>query len=698
MSVLETSLQYIKGVGPKLSSRLSKRGLKTVRDALYFFPRTYQDRRKKTPLREVVREGEYLVEGEIVSAGPVTYRSGKGTFDVVISDGTGYAVLKWFNFHLETWNSLYRPGRRVLVYGTARGFLGNFEFLHPDVEFVDGEDKGLERLTGIVPVYPEVEGIHQRTLRKIVERAVEAGLPAVEDPLPEELLREEGLPGLKESLRQIHRPDDDADVEALCDFRSPFHRRIIFDEFLTLQLGLARRKYLAVKEQGISIPWEKEIVEEIKRRLPFQLTEAQRRVVNEILRDMKRGEPMNRLLQGDVGSGKTIVAWIASLIAWNRGYQVAVMAPTEILAEQHYINFTSLSRGLNVKIVLLTSSTPPKEKEELKSAIARGEADIVIGTHALIQEDVEFSRLALVIVDEQHRFGVYQRLKLREKGSSPHLLVMTATPIPRTLAMTLYGDLDVSVIDEMPPGRTPVTTKVIEERDRARMFAFIREELKRGGQAYIVFPLVEESEKLDLKAATDMYEKLREGELKGFPIGLLHGRMKQSEKEEVVRKFREGKISVLVSTTVIEVGVDVPSATVMVVENAERFGLSQLHQLRGRVGRGGKKSWCFLVAGRKISDDARRRLSVMEKTTDGFRVAEEDLIIRGPGDFVGTRQSGFPDIIFGNIIRDTEILSRARERAFRIIEEDPNLSSPKYRKLRELVTSRWGNAIDFAFV
>jgi ATP-dependent DNA helicase RecG len=437
--------------------------------------------------------------------------------------------------------------------------------------------------------------------------------------------------------------------------------------------------------------WDKEIVDEIKRRLPFALTGAQRRVVNEILKDLSNPHPMHRLLQGDVGSGKTIVAWIAALVAWKKGAQTALMAPTEILAEQHCRRFLSLCRGLPVRIVLLTSFLTGKRRESLRKEIREGEAHIVIGTHALIQEGVEFHRLGLGIVDEQHRFGVLQRAALRGKAkTAPHLLVMTATPIPRTLAMTLYGDLDVSVIDEMPPGRTAVETKVVRDADRKAAWARVRKELAEGGRVYIVLPLVEESEKLTLKDATRTAERVREA----FPeigVGLLHGRMKAEEKETTMRRFQDGEIRILVSTTVVEVGIDVPEATVMMIEHAERFGLSQLHQLRGRVGRGSRPSVCFLFAEGGQGEDSAARLSVMERTTDGFRIAEEDLKIRGPGDFAGVRQSGIPDLVFSDIVRDARMLSRSREIAGALLVRDPGLTHPEHAAL-----ARWIDTKDAA--
>ncbi|NIO16278.1 MAG: ATP-dependent DNA helicase RecG [Deltaproteobacteria bacterium] len=696
---LSMSLRYVKGVGPKIYERLEKKGLRTVKDALYFFPKDYQDRRFITKIGDMKKEGTYLFAGKISRANEIRFFSGGRCFEVFMEDETGGTCLKWLNYNPKRWKSIYGEGRKILVYGSAKYFQGRMEFLHPEVTFPDAGGEFPRHDRGIIsPVYSDIEGIHQKIVRKIILTAVQSHADSLIDPLPESILRREDLPPLAVSLRSIHLPEGSSDVEELRNYRTAYHRRIIFDEFFSLQLGLARKKYLGCRERGVEISWDRNIVDEIKKRLPFQLTGAQRTAVNDILKDMKKKEPMQRLLQGDVGSGKTIVAWIASMVAWHRGYQVAVMAPTEILAEQHFKNFKELSNGLALNIGLLTASVTGKEKTRIKEDIASGRINIVVGTHAIIQEDVSFHNLALVIVDEQHRFGVYQRLKMRLKGQSPHMLVMTATPIPRTLAMTLYGDLDVSVIDEMPPGRTPVETRLIYEWQRDELYEFIRQEVAKGGQAFIVYPLVEESEKIDLRAAKEMYGHLKRDIFTDFGVELIHGKIKGGEKERIVGGFRNGSVSILVSTTVIEVGIDVPSANIMVIEHPERFGLSQLHQLRGRVGRGRKKSYCFLVAGKKESEDAKRRLEVMVRTTDGFKVAEEDLLIRGPGEFIGTRQSGLPDLIFGNIIRDSRVLKNARELAFEIIAEDPELGRQENRELRSFVSSMWGGRIDFAFV
>ncbi|HEU4949978.1 MAG TPA: ATP-dependent DNA helicase RecG, partial [Candidatus Deferrimicrobiaceae bacterium] len=581
----------------------------------------------------------------------------------------------------------FHVGEAVTLCGPIRWFRFFPEMHHPEI--LSEEEAGEPVHSGrIVPVYPEVEGVPPRVLRRIQWEVVRRHASLEIECFPPRILERAGIPPLQESLASIHFPHNDADAARFREFSSPEQRRLIFGELFSLQWALALRRAGMEREEATPLPWDREIVDEIKRRLPFDLTGAQRRVVNEILKDLGKPHPMHRLLQGDVGSGKTIVAWIAAMVAWRHGVQSAVMAPTEILAEQHYRRFIALSTGLPVRVVLLSAALPPKGREAVRERIRDGEADIIVGTHALIQESVEFRDLALGVIDEQHRFGVLQRASLRRKARiSPHLLVMTATPIPRTLAITLYGDLDVSVIDEMPRGRIPVRTKVVTEDGRRTVFEEIRKEIAGGGRAYVVLPLVEESERVALRDATRTAERLREA-FPGIGVGLLHGRMKAAEKEATMGRFKSGELQLLVSTTVVEVGVDVPEATVMVVEHAERFGLSQLHQLRGRVGRGTRPSSCFLMAGGEQGEDAVARLSVMERTVDGFRIAEEDLRIRGPGDFAGVRQSGIPDLVFADLVRDASILRLAREIAEELHRDDPALSAPEHVGIRRFLELR----------
>ena len=681
------SIQFVKGVGPRFAERLASRGIRTPQDALFFFPKGYEDRRQLLPLRALKPGMTVPVKGTVVGVhGGHRKFGGAKVFEVVLSDGTGRLSAKWFHYH-PSLKERFKVGETVIFCGTVRFFQFQPEMHHPEI-LGKAEEHDPVHIGRIVPVYPEVEGLPPRVLRRIQWEVVQHYASAVKEFFPRWMLEEAGVPPIHESLATLHFPPPGADASTLLSFSSPAQQRLIFGELFYIQWAMAKRRAGGVKEAAIPLHWDKEIVDEIKRRLPFTLTGAQRRVVNEILKDLSNSCPMHRLLQGDVGSGKTIVAWIAALVAWRKGAQTALMAPTEILAEQHCRRFLTLCRGLPVRIVLLTSFLTGKRRESLRKEIREGEAHIVIGTHALIQEGVEFQRLGLGIVDEQHRFGVLQRAALRGKAkTAPHLLVMTATPIPRTLAMTLYGDLDVSVIDEMPPGRTAVETKVVGEENRKSAWARVRKELAEGGRVYIVLPLVEESEKLTLRDATRTAERVREA----FPeigVGLLHGRMKAEEKDAEMRRFQEGEIRILVSTTVVEVGIDVPEATVMMIEHAERFGLSQLHQLRGRVGRGTRPSVCFLFVEGPQGEDAVARLSVMEKTTDGFKIAEEDLKIRGPGDFAGVRQSGIPDLVFSDIVRDARMLSRSREIANALLVRDPGLSHPEHAALARWIASK----------
>jgi ATP-dependent DNA helicase RecG len=674
------SIQYVKGVGPRLAEKLAARGIRTPHDALFFFPKAYEDRRRIVPLRSVRPGMTVPVKGQILSVrGGGKGWGGRRFLEVVISDGTGRLAAKWFQVR-PSLRERFPVGESIALCGPVRLFQFRMEMHHPEI-LAAGDEEDPVNMGRIVPVYPVIEGIPPRTLRKIQWEVVRKFAAAEPEFLPRWILDAAGVPPVNESLQTLHFPPPEKDAETLLSFSSPYQQRFIFGELFFIQWTLAMRRAGVRKEAAEPLPWDREIVTEIKKRLPFRLTEAQRRVLNEILKDMSLPHPMHRLLQGDVGSGKTIVAWVAAMVAWKKGAQTALMAPTEILAEQHFRRFTALCRGLSVRIVLLTSALSGKERERAREEIREGKADVVIGTHAIIQEGVEFREMALGIIDEQHRFGVLQRAALRGKGRmSPHLLVMTATPIPRTLAMTLYGDMNVSVIDELPPGRTPVETKVVAEGQRRETWERVRKDLEEGGRAYIVLPLVEESEKLTLRDAKATYDRVR----KTYPetgVGLLHGRMKADEKEAVMRRFQKGEDRILVSTTVVEVGVDVPEATVMMVEHAERFGLSQLHQLRGRVGRGSRPSVCFLMVGGEQGEDATARLSVMEKTNDGFRIAEEDLKIRGPGDFAGVRQSGIPDLVFSDIVRDARILARSREIAGMLLDRDPDLSLPEHAGL-----------------
>jgi len=662
----------LKGVGKVIAGEFRKRGVQTVYDLLYVLPRSYQDRRKFVPIHEVSSNKTALIKGKILDVRRVRLRY-RAMLEMVVGNENGIISARWMG--APPYLLRLRKGEDIILFGRFRPSVKMLETYHPEI-IEDGDKHEMGRL---IPVYPEIEGISQRRIRRIVMDAIERFTKSLEDPLPTKIREERDLPELGEAIKEAHFPSESR-PEELCIWRSPAQRRLIFDELFMLQLALALKRSKASRERGMAFRIQG--MEEFYRSLPFKLTGSQTRAIHEIITDMSRPFPMNRLLQGDVGCGKTVVALIAAWVAVRNGYQVAFMAPTQLLVEQHYLSTLELTRRMNLKLALLTSGMGA-HADDVRDGVKEGDIDIIIGTHALIQESVRFHRLGLVIIDEQHRFGVVQRAILKQKGISPDVLSMTATPIPRTLGLTLYGDLDISVIDELLPGRKPIQTRLLHERDRIRVYAILRDEIKKGRQAYMVYPLIEESEKMDLKDATLMAEELM-GILPDFHIGLIHGRMPLDQREGIMEAFKEGAIDILVSTTVIEVGIDIPNATIMVIENAERFGLSQIHQLRGRVGRSVYPSKCLLLASYRKTGEARRRLGVIEKTTDGFRIAEEDLAIRGPGEFLGERQSGFYQFRVANLMRDTEILSEAREDAFRLVEGDPKLAYLTYKLLRQM--------------
>jgi ATP-dependent DNA helicase RecG len=697
---LLTPIQYVKGVGPKLAKVFEKKGIRTVEDALYFLPRVYEDRRNLKKISELKPGRKETGLGEILLSGFAFFQNKrKRVFEAVVGDGSGVITLKWFRGNERYLKDRFKKGRRLIFSGEVRWFNLQKEIHHPDVEMIEGDiEQDYLNFKRIVPIYSETEGLHQRTMRRLMKNILDGYADELSSPISREIVQRQNLIDFPEAFRKVHFPPDGESMEFLNLHRSDGHRRIIFDEFFFLELGMALKRRGMELEAGISFQTEGLLTQKLLNLVSFQLTRAQERVWNEIRGDLKRPHPMNRLIQGDVGSGKTIVALLACLHVVECGYQAAIMAPTEVLAEQHYLNLHRWVEPLGIHVALLTSSIKGSEKEDLYRRIESGHVQLVIGTHAVIQEAVEFHRLGLAIVDEQHKFGVVQRGLLKKKGANPDVLVMTATPIPRTLAMTIYGDLDVSLIDEMPPGRKPVETKVFPEPARVKVYRIVEGEVREGRQAFIVYPLVEESEKLQLKDATRMAEHLQKDVFPDFRISLLHGRMKSEEKEATMMEFKEGKIQILVATTVIEVGIDIPNASVMVVEHAERFGLSQLHQLRGRIGRGRYPSKCILLAQYRSSEEAKVRLRAMERTTDGFQIAEEDLELRGPGEFFGTRQSGLPDFRVAHIIRDTPILIEARKEAFRLVEEDPTLIEPSPSRLKDVLVRRWKGRLELATI
>ena len=679
---LNQSVQYIKGVGPKRSEILERLGIRTILDALYYFPRDYKDRTRIQKIGEATLGTEITIVGRVLGVKPRMARNGKHVLEVFVTDETDTVAATWFNqpflagkFHVDD----------VLM---LHGKLGEYKYLqmlNPEYEIVHDDEAHIQE-GGIIPVYPLTEHISQAHFRKIAKEAVLGFAGFLEDALPAEILGKNRLVSLQQAVRDVHFPGTfELLKQAKC--------RLVYEELFVMEMAMALRKRGIKEEPGIAFKVGPNVDAHIRKLVPFTLTAAQERVIREITEDMRSSKPMNRLLQGDVGSGKTVVAIYAILAAIANGYQAAFMAPTEILAEQHFQTLRKYLSHSNVNVHLLSRDTNAKRKKESLQEIADGRVNLAVGTHALIEEAVCFNNLGLVVIDEQHKFGVMQRLRLKEKGLRPDVLIMTATPIPRTLSLTLFGDLDVSVIDEMPPGRTPVKTVVVPRGKETATYEFIRSEIAKGRQAFIVYPLVEESEALDLKAAVTEAKKLQREIFPTLRIGLLHGQMKSEEKEKVMADFKEGCYDVLVSTVIIEVGIDVPNATIMAIEHAERFGLSQLHRLRGRIGRGGGQSYCLLF-GNPASHEARERLRIMARTCDGFKIAEMDFRLRGPGEFFGTRQHGLPELRVSDLIRDFSVLKQARHDAFEIIAEDPRLARETYRKMREKILSTFRDRLE----
>lgn len=675
---LDTPIQFLKGVGPHYAKVFEKRGLYNISQLLEWYPRAYEDRRAARNIRSLQENEVVSLKAQIVYVKPIVLgRTRRKIYDVLVKDSSGQIHCKYFRTPFRGYFDRLEPGKSVRVVGKVIKYRGSLEFHHPDIK-----DATEEEITDqLIPIYTETEGLTPQKLHKIIDIVIKGVYPKLGENLPSWVLDKYQLPKRNDTYKFIHQPPKDAGAE-YSEYKSPYHRRIIFEEFFWFQLYLALMDKGKIREESLPMKPIKTFESDIKKFLPFELTNAQKKALHEILQDLQIPHPMRRLVQGDVGCGKTMVALLSAYYVIRNGHQVALMVPTEILADQHFINATKLFKPLGINVEVLKGSQTQKTRNEISERLKSGEIHLLVGTHALIQDDVEFKSLALAIVDEQHRFGVHQRQKLKQKGLSPHFLLMTATPIPRTLALTVYGDLQCSIINEMPKGRSPVATYVRYENKRHRVYEFLKDQLKEGRQAYIVFPLVEESEKIDLKDATQGFENLK----MHFPeskIGLLHGKMKTQEKDAIMEQFRKNEIQILVSTTVIEVGVDVPNANLMLIEHAERFGLSQLHQLRGRVGRGAHKSYCILMPGYAVSEEASERLQLMEQTSDGFKVAEKDLEMRGPGEFMGTRQSGMPGFKMGNLVRDLTILMQAREAAFEIVAEDPTLTQSKNVLLRE---------------
>jgi ATP-dependent DNA helicase RecG len=685
-----TELMYLKGVGPQRAELLAKRGLRTFEDLLGYLPFRYEDRIHFAKIREIA-PGQIRTVQAVVSGGSlVRYsRARGGIYHLLVRDDTGSLSCKFF--HGSYLEEKFKSGQRIVLHGKIDldpNRPGRIEMINPEYEMLGAGEADSTEVGRIVPIYEAIGGISSRMIRRIVYQALETFSGPFTDPLPPEMLARYKFPTRRDAIRFVHFPPQTESVEALNSFRSPAHQRLIFEEFFFYQLSVAMRKKSAQQLPGIPFRVrEPAIREALKRVLPFKPTDAQKRALAEIAADLERSVPMNRLLQGDVGSGKTIVAIEAATIVIENGYQAALMAPTEILAVQHYLAAKKIFARAGHAVELLISGMKSAEKKAALERVRSGAARLIVGTHALLEPQVEFARLGLVIVDEQHRFGVLQRQELMQKASAPDVLVMTATPIPRTLSLTLYGDLDISVIDQMPPGRVPIETRWSSEMHLPGVWDFLRREMAAGRQAYVVYPVIEQSKTAEsqrsLKAAIVEYERLQKTVFPERKLGLLHGRMKSDEKEDVMERFRRRELDMLVTTTVIEVGVDVPNATVMVIEHAERFGLSQLHQLRGRIGRGGNKGTCILVAPKTPGEDARVRLETMVRTTDGFEIAETDLRLRGPGEFFGTRQHGELGFHIANPLRDFELLELARREALSLVES-PTAEPARQQLLAQL--------------
>lgn len=683
----DLSIQYLKGIGPKRAKLFKRLGINFKKDLLYYFPRRYEDRSNFMPLAKL-KEGIFAcAKGKIIASQNFSTFRGRSMFKTTLSDNTGKIYLVWFN--QPYLKNIFKNNDTVVIYGKPEKYNGRMQIINPEYEIIEEKEcfniKNSLNLGRIVPIYPLTKGLSQHQIRKLIKACLDEEVSRLEEFLPYHLRNRHSLINLAQALINIHFPrNNDLEIRS--------YRRLAFDEFFILQVLVTLQKIKFKNQIGISHRIDNSILKNFRDNLDFNLTSAQEKVINEILKDMAGSRPMHRLLQGDVGSGKTVVAIFAALCAIRGGYQVAFMVPTEILVQQHYKNIVDrlssfVIRERNIKTTMLASSLNKKEKEKIYREIKEGKIDLVIGTHALLEPNLKFKNLGLVIIDEQHKFGVSQRTILTRKNQNIDVLVMTATPIPRSLAMTLYGNLDLSVMGELPPGRGVIKTIALETTKREYLYEFVRKILLKGKQVYFVYPIIEESEKLDLLAAEEMYESLRSGIFKDFEVGLVHGRLKSGESYRIMQDFKDAKIDILVSTTLIEVGLDIPNATCMVIEHTERFGLSQLHQLRGRVGRGPDESFCILVSD-STTQEAQARINAMVKFNDGFKIAEEDLAIRGPGDFFGFRQHGLPEFKIADPLKEIELLETAKKEAINLIRFDPALKSRENIALRNILKER----------
>jgi len=668
---LDSSVQYIKGIGPKRALYFSKIGIESVQDLMRLVPRRYVDYSTVMRIRDVRMNDDATVIGTIEAIEARRTRKRMNLMTVRLRDSSGSIVVKWFN--RPDLRKRFNTGDSLLVSGKVT-FYRTPQFINPLYEIIGEEEHGQQAKGAIIPIYPLTEGLSIWDIRRAVKIALDECLNEIRETLPQFLIERNGLLPLHRALRCLHFPDNMEEAQAA-------RERLVYDEFFFFELTLARRKASSQRRTGISFQVKETLTKKFMQRLPFRMTPGQTKAIQEIVEDMRRDVPMNRLLQGDVGSGKTVVSLYAILVAIENDYQTVLMAPTEILAEQHYLILQELLATIGIEPYLLTGSIKGKDRDLILHDIANGKALLVLGTHALIEEDIAFKKLGLVVVDEQHRFGVMQRAALVSKGVNPDFLVLSATPIPRTLALTLYGDLDISIIKDKPPKRGEVITRIVKNKEKHSTFAFVREVLAQGYQAFVICPIIERSDATELRSVQDATEEIKEA-FPDFSVGIIHGRLNSADRMQIMNDYRFGRIAILVATTVVEVGVDIPNATIMIIEHPERFGLAQLHQLRGRIGRGAQQSYCFLVLNRYLQADTYERIEFFAKNNDGFALAQKDIKLRGPGEILGKRQHGLPDISIGDLEQDQGLLFRARDDAFEVIRQDPDLVLAQNRTAR----------------
>ena len=690
VDITDTSAQYIKGVGPDRLKLLKRLGISTIKDSLRYFPARYEDRSNIKPISQLKPDMYQTIKGKVVSSNIFRTRNGMTIFQLIVSDGTARLYCLWFR--QPYMKKYFKENDTIILYGKIQKTT-KLQVIHPEYEIIRGEAGQEDAVhTGrIVPVYPLASGVNQRSLRRIIKNSIEQYLSCVDEIFPVYIRARHKLLDICSAIKNIHFPVNE-------NQRERARRRIVFDEFFLLQLLLAvKRHRLKNMPDGKAHIVEPKAEEEFFKALPFKPTDAQKRVIEDIKADMRNPRSMHRLIQGEVGSGKTLISAYGFFLTVTNNHQGAIMVPTEILARQHYLLFSRLFAPLGITVALLINGMKKKEKEEALQSIASGSVDIIVGTHTLIQKRIEFKDLGLLVIDEQHKFGVEQRGALKIKVKNYDMLVMTATPIPRTIAMTLYGDMDISIVDELPQGKRDVRTMWVDNSRINEAYDFVREQLKEKRQAYIIYPVIDESSALRSEGAAKMHKKLQSGIFRDFKVGLIHGRLDDNEKRDIMRDFKKREIDLLVATTIVEVGIDISNASVMIIENAERFGLSQLHQLRGRIGRGKGPSYCLLVSDAK-TEEARQRLEAIANTEDGFKIAQEDLDIRGPGELFGRRQHGLPELVLGNLISDVDILEEARKEAFSLIAEDPKLSQPFYAGLKKELNENFKDKFHFGLI